>query len=363
MRGALCGALVFEGDAADLDEASRIVDAGDVELSPCHSVGGVGAMAGITSPSMPVCVLESSSGQTTFCALNEGIGKALRFGTTDEQTLKRLRWLRDVAMPVLDRGVGKTGPVDVTALQQEGLRRGDECHNRNVASSAALLLRLVRGIVAANSDTSLLAEVLDWATGNPHFFLPFSMASAKGVALSAQGFDGDPTVTAMAGNGVEFGIQVSGLGERWFCAPAPLTGVRCFEGYTIADAQAAMGDSFITEVIGLGAFSLSAAPAIGSFLGTDNSTGHAVVEEMRTICRATSTRFNNPFEDFAGAPIAIDVRRVVSSRTAPMVNNGVAHRLAGIGQIGAGLTRLPLEPFEKALALLDAGHLGSSTER
>lgn len=352
MRGALCGALLFEREAADIETAKAIIRAGDVELKPCHVAQGVGAMAGMTTPSMPICVLKNSQGATVFSALNEGLGRALRFGTTDDETLARLAWIRDTALPVLDRAMKVSGVIDVTELQAEGLRRGDECHNRNVATSAALLLRMAAGIVSQSPDTSESATVLDWASRNPHFFLPFSMAAAKGAALCANGIRGDPTVTAMSGNGVEFGIQVSALGDTWLCAPSPSSGVKCFDGFTVDDAQPAMGDSFITEVIGLGAFSLSAAPAISSFLGTDTSTGYAVVEEMRKICGGTSSRFLNAFEDFAGAPIGIDVTRVAETGIAPVVNNGVAHKRAGVGQVGAGLTRLPIEPFLAAAAAL-----------
>ena len=59
---------------------------------------------------------------------------------------------------------------------------------------------------------------------------------------------------------------------------------------------------------------------------------------------------------FRGAPIGIDVHAVRRSGVAPIINNGLCHRLQGRGRIGAGITRIPVEPFVAASdALLAAG--------
>lgn len=363
MRGAVLAALLFEGVAGDVDEAERSLDAGDLELIPCHHLGGVGAMAGVVSPSMAVVVTSGSSSTTTFSPVNEGLGRAMRFGTHDEPTIQRLRWLRDSLLPVLDRGVRSVSPIELTELQAEALRRGDECHNRNIAATAALLVRLAPGLIRSNSDAAASAEVLSWASANPHFFLPFSIAAAKAVASSAHGVAGSPIVTAIAANGVDVGIQVSGCGERWFRAAAPIGAVRCFDGFTVEDGQAMMGDSYIAETVGLGALSLSAAPAIGTFLGITADDGRRVVEEARSVCGGTSSRFLLAAQDFLGAPIGIDVYRVARSGAAPQVNTGVAHRRAGVGQIGAGVVRLPLAPFDDAAAFLDEQVIAGSAGR
>ena len=355
MRGALLGALVFEGEAPDLDVAARIVDSGEVEIRSCHSVGGVGAMAGIVTPQMPVVVVQADSGRLAFSPVNEGLGRALRFGSNQSDIIDRLRWLRDLVAPLLDRAIGSGPVINLTELQAEGLRRGDECHNRNVASTTALLIRLAPNLVRVAKKTEDAAYVLEQAAENPHFFLPFSMAAAKAVADSADGVPGSPIVTAMAANGRRFGIRVSGLAGCWFCAPSPVGNPRLFKGYRLEDVQPTMGDSFITETIGLGAFALTAAPAISSFIGGDAAKRHDVVASMRSICSATSSRFLVPEDDFQGTPVGIDVTRVARTGVAPAVNNGLAHREAGRGQVGAGLTYLPIEPFLEAAAVLAGG--------
>jgi hypothetical protein len=351
MRGALLGALVFEGQAADLAEAAAILDRGEVEIASCHDAAAVGAMAGIVTPRMPGVVVESD-GRTVYSPLNEGLGRALRFGSNDEATLARLRWLAGVAAPVLDQAIRDSEPIELGELVSEGLRRGDECHNRNVATSAMIVARLAAGIARAAPDADTAAALFSYAVGNRHFALPFSIAAGKAIADAAHGVPESPIVTAMAGNGRRFGIRVSGAGERWFLAPAPHGDARYFEGYTVADATPTMGDSMIAETAGYGAFALTAAPAITSFVGGTVERSRELVEEMRAICAGTSTRFLVPGDEFRGTPLGVDVHRVRQAGVAPIINNGLAHREPGRGQVGAGITRLPIEPFvEASLAL------------
>ena len=253
--------------------------------------------------------------------------------------------------PALDSALHSVGGLDVIALQAEGLRRGDECHNRNVASTAAVLTQLAGEIAADAPEPAIAAQVLRFIAGNPHFFLTFSMAAGKVVADAAHRAGAPGLVTAIAANGLEVGIRVSGV-DGWCTAPAPRGRPRLFEGYTAQDACPMLGDSFITETIGLGAFALVAAPAISSFIGADAREARELVTRMRTICARASTRFLIPGDDYAGTPLGIDVRRVDLTQTPPVVNNGFAHRLPGIGQVGAGITELPLKPFTAAAATL-----------
>lgn len=353
LRGALIGALMLEGEADSPEMAARILDQGDLELASCHDNGAVGAMAGVVTPSIPVVVMETGEGSRAFSPLNEGLGRALRFGSYDPQTLDRLRWMGAVAGPVLDAALGAVEGLDMVDLWAEGLRRGDECHNRNVASSAAVLARLAPSIVAA-ADRQDAVRVLSYVAANPHFFLAFSIAAGKAVSDVVHR-SGDPgVVTAMSSNGVSLGIRVSGAGDRWFLTDSVIGEPKLFEGYTPADASPVLGDSFIAETVGLGAFALSASPAIVSFVGGDPLTASATVEELRGICRGTSSRFLIPSEGFRGTPIGIDVHRVAATGIAPLANAGLAHREPGRGQVGACLLRLPLQPFAEAAAFLAA---------
>jgi hypothetical protein len=352
MRGAVLGALVLEGEADDVSQAAAILDGGGVELACAHDNGAVGAMAGIISPRIPVLVVEGSDGQRVCAPLNEGLGQALRFGSYSVAVLDRLRWLGEVAAPMLDGALCALDGIDIVALQAEGLRRGDECHNRNVASTAALLALLAPAIVRVAPSREVAAQLLEFLAGNPHFFLTFSMAAGKAVADAADRAGHPGLVTAIAANGIEIGIRVSGI-NGWLTAPAPTGRPRLFEGYSPADACPMLGDSFITETIGLGAFGLVAAPAISSFIGASPAEAERLLESMRRICLTSSSRFLIPAQNYAGTPLGIDAAKVARTAVAPVVNNGFAHRDPGVGQVGAGVTELPLAPFTAAAQALE----------
>jgi len=346
-RGAVLGALVLEREARDLAEAAELLDAGELTLSSAHDHGAVGAMAGIISPSIPVLAVQGADGHRVHAPLNEGLGQALRFGSNDGAVLDRLRWLGEVAAPVLHAAIVAIGGIDLAALQAEGLRRGDECHNRNVASTATLISILAPEIVRAAPDPETAAGVLAFMAGNPHTFLTFSMAAGKAIADAAHRAGRPGLVTAIAANGVQIGIRVSGV-DGWQLAPAPRGRPKLFDGYTADDACPMLGDSFITETIGIGAFALVAAPAISSFIGASPAEAERLVERMRTITLTASTRYLIPSLQYAGTPLGIDVELVTRRAIAPVVNNGFAHRDPGVGQVGAGVTELPLEPFVAA---------------
>lgn len=353
MRGALIGGLIFEGEAKDVAEAEGILDAGELELLPCHDAGALGAMAGVITPSMPV-VVAKSAGHTTFSPLNEGTGGAVRYGSYDDETLARLRWMATDMAGVLDDAIRATDPIELGGMVAEGLRRGDDCHNRLIATTASLIVRLAPALISSGRDRDAVAKTVAIMAGNGHFALPFAISAAKAMTLAAADISDSPVVTTMSGNGREFGIRVSGTGDRWFLCPSPIGEPKLIPGGKMEDVNPTMGDSMISETAGFGAFAMSAAPAIMSFVGGTVEQGVRMVEEMRRICSGTSSRFLIPAEEHRGSPIGINVHRVRETGIAPMINNGLSHRLPGHGRIGAGITRIPVEPFIEASRALEA---------
>lgn len=353
MRGAIIGGLLFEGEAKNIAEAEAIIESGEVDITPCHHAGALGAMAGIITPNMPVVVARSEQ-HTTFAPLNEGTDGAVRYGSYDDQTLARLRWMGTDMVRVLDEAVQATGPIDLVDLIAEGLRRGDECHNRLVATSGSLLVRLAPSFICSKRSEAA-EKAATFIARNSHFALPFAISMAKALALGAADVQDSPVVTAMAANGREFGIRVSGMGDRWFVAPSPIGDAKLVLGASMEDITPTMGDSMISEAAGFGAFAMTAAPAIMSFVGGNAAQAKVFVEEMRSICAGTSSRFLIPAEDYRGTPIGINVHKVRDTKIAPVINNGLAHRLPGRGRIGAGITRVPIAPFIAASKALTAG--------
>ena len=349
MRGAVVGAILYEGWADTPEAAEKLAGGGGVTFAPCHHFGAVGPMAGILSPSMPVVIVENAPGGTrAFATLNEGLGKVLRFGAYNTEVLDRLRWMNDTLAPALGQALRAHGPVDLKNLTAQGLQMGDECHNRNVASTS-LFARMMAPALVRTSPADVAASVLEFLEANNHFYLNLSMAASKATLDAAHGIAGSSVVIAMARNGVEVGVRMSGTGDAWFTAPAVVPDGLYFPGYSAADANPDLGDSAITETAGIGGFAMAAAPAIVRFVGGAAEEAIGYTKRMYTITLARNNDFGIPALGFAGTPTGIDARRVVDSGVQPVINTGIAHREAGVGQIGAGIAKAPLACFSEAL--------------
>jgi hypothetical protein len=353
MQGAIIGAILFEGWATDLEKARALAASGAVAFEPCHPHGAVGPMAGVISPSMPVWIVrDAAGGGVTFSNLNEGLGKVLRFGANNTEVTDRLKWMASVLRETLALTLAETGAIDLKPLMAQALHMGDEVHNRNAAATSLLLKRLAPAMLRSNASREDVAAVVGFIAGNDHFFLNISMAACKAMLDAARGVLGSSMVTAMARNGVDFGIQLAGMGDRWFTSPAPLVDGLYFPGYSIADAAPDLGDSAITETAGLGGFAMAAAPAIANFVGGTPEEAIANTVAMGHITLGQNSAFTLPATNFNGTPAGIDARRVVDTGLRPIINTGIAHREAGIGQIGAGITRAPLGCFTQAIVAL-----------
>jgi len=365
MRGAIIGACLYEGWADAPDAAEGLAASGAIELSPCHDHASVGPMAGIVSPSMPMWVLEDAEGHTSRSTLNEGLGKVLRYGAFGDAVTERLQWMERVLGPIMASGLRRHGPIDVRALIASMVAMGDEGHNRNRAGTSLLIRALAPDLVRTVEDADTgnragdVADVLAFVDANDHFMLNVVMGAAKLVADAGAGVGGSSVVVAMARNGTEFGIRVAGTGDRWFTAPAAVPAGLYLGGFGPDDANADIGDSAITETVGLGGFAMAGAPGIVQLVGGDVGDALGWTELMYELTLAEHPTWTLPTLGFRGVPFGIDVLRVVRTGVAPIVNTGIAGRVAGTGQVGAGLVRPPLECFTAALdalaALAEAG--------
>ncbi|PZG12575.1 hypothetical protein C1J01_32475 [Nonomuraea aridisoli] len=351
MRGALVGAMLLEGLAGDEHEAADRLAAGAVELRPCHEHAAVGPMAGVVSPSMWLFEVDDAEhGGTAYCSLNEGLGRVLRYGAYGPQVLERLRWMDEVLGPALAGALRRTGPIDLRALMAQALQMGDELHNRNRAATSLLLRVLAPALVETAAEHA--AAVLRFIDGNDHFFLNAGMAAAKVSADAARDEPGSSLVVAMARNGTDFGVQVSGLGGRWFTGPAGVPDGLYLGSYGPGDANPDIGDSTITETAGLGGFAMAAAPAIVRFVGGEVADAVRATRSMYEITLAEHPAYQIPALGFRGTPVGIDVTLVARTGLLPVVNTGIAGRVAGTGQVGAGLVEPPVEAFTSVLLTL-----------
>jgi hypothetical protein len=354
LRGALIGAVLYEGLAGDRDEASRLCP--KLQLSPCHHHRAVGPMAGVVGPSMPVAVIEDASGSgIAYATLNEGLGKVLRYGAFDAEVIERLRWMELVLAPTLNEAIVRHGPIDLQVLIAQALQMGDDGHNRNRAATSLLLRQIGAALLEGTAPLGDRAAVYRFIDGNDHFMLNLVMAAGKLAVDAATGVAGSSLVTAMARNGTEFGIRLSGTDDAWFTAPAPVVDGLFLGSYTADDANPDIGDSAITETVGLGGFAMAASPAIVGFVGGTAAGAIRRTLEMYEITLTEHPHYRVPILENRGTPTGIDATLVVRTGVVPQINTGIAGREAGVGMVGAGLVRAPIGCFVDALIALGAG--------
>ncbi|MGB7259182.1 MAG: DUF1116 domain-containing protein [Pseudolabrys sp.] len=351
MRGAVCGIAVFEGWAKDLQQAEAAAAGGEFAFHPNHHFGAVGPMTGMTTMSQPVFIVENKSfGNRAYCTVNEGLGKVMRFGGNDDEVLNRLRMIKTVLGPTLSAALKASGGIPLKSIIARGLAMGDEMHQRNVACSALFLREIAPFLAQTATDTKKLAETLSFIGKNDQFFLNIAMAMGKAMTDPANGIAGSSIVTAMCRNGTDFGVRVSGTGERWYTAPVEMPTGLYFPGYSEKDANPDMGDSAIVETVGLGGFAMATATAVAGFIGAGSASEAArFTKDMYEITIARNPDWTMPNLDYAGVPTGIDIRKVLQTGTAPVINTGIAHKQPGVGQVGAGIVRAPLACFERGL--------------
>jgi hypothetical protein len=349
MKGAMIGAMIYEGKAKDFDEAEKLGASGRFEFSPCHEHKTVGPMAGVVSASMPVFVLKNEEyGNYAYCTMNEGLGKVLRYGAYDPDTIEKLKWMEKVLYPTLKNALEFSGKIDLKNIIAQALHMGDEVHNRNRAGTSLFYRIIAPAIVQTCKKPKVTAKVLNFINGNDHFFLNLSMPAAKVTLDAARNIKNSSIVVAMTRNGTDFGLQLAGTGNSWFVDVALVPDALYFPGFTKDDANPDIGDSSITETVGLGGFAIAASPAIVQFVGGTANDAVNYTLAMYEIAFGENNMYQIPYLNFRGTPTGIDVTKVVEKGLTPFIDTGVAHKDPGIGQVGAGVLSAPMEPFIKA---------------
>jgi hypothetical protein len=354
MKGAVIGAIIYEGWANTQNEAEKLAESGGITFVPNHHHNAVGPMAGVISPTMPVYVVQDRKYENrTYSNLNEGIGKVLRYGAFSKEVIQRLTWMRDTLAPTLAstiQEIKKDKPgVGMKPIITQALTMGDDCHNRYNAATSLFLKEIAPYMMRAGLEKNTLVESFNFMAQNNFTLLNLGMASGKAITLAAHNIKYSTIVTVLTRNGTDAALWVSDLGNEWFTAPAPIPKGVWFPGFSEKDANPDLGDSAITETAGYGGFAMAAAPGIVSWVG--GSVAYAVenTQKMYEITYTKNRNFIIPFLDFQGTPTGIDIRKVVRTGITPTINTGIAHREAGIGQVGAGIVSFPLEIFKQAL--------------
>lgn len=346
-QGAIIGMVLYEGWAPDPDEARVMLEKGKIRLEPNHHHDAVGPMAGTISPTAPVWVVENRAfGNRAFCRQVEG---RQQFGEFSEDALDGLRQWRDVWAPTLREALQKMGGLELNPIIIQALQMGDELHNRHSASSSLFANKMAIAISDADIPKERALPTLHYLVGHNLIFLGLAMACGKAITDPASGIEYSTVVTAMARNGTEFGIRVSGLGDEWYSTQAPVVDGMYLPGYSAGDAGLDMGDSAIAETVGWGAFTLGGAPGILTLVGGTPEDALEYTREMRKITTSTHPTYRMPALGFAGTSVGIDVRKVVQTNISPIIDTAIAHKNPGYPIIGAGLVRAPIDCFKQAL--------------
>jgi len=349
-KGAMIGALLFEGKAKNPEEAEKLLKSGKIEFSPCHEHMCAAPMAGVISPSQLVYVIENQThGIKCYSNLNEGRGKVLRMGAYSEDVLEKLRWMEAVLGPTIKTALEAMGGIDVRAILAKALHSGDDGHNRLDTASLLWTTQLAPYIAKTAKNTDTAFEVIKFLGENALSILNPVMAGCKTMTAAGHNIEGSTIVTIMSRNGTDWGIKVSGLGDKWFTAPSPVVKALYFPGFTEKDACPDIGDSVITETAGIGGFAMATAPALVTFVGGEPRDAINTTLDMYEITEGEHKQFTIPFLDFRGTPTGVDIRKVVEKQITPRVNTGVAHKDPGVGQVGAGVVSAPMKCFEDAL--------------
>ena len=337
MQGAIMGAAVYEGMASTLEEAAKMAASGKIHFISNHSMHCVGPMTGMITRSMPLWVVRNKTfGNYAYSTFNEGIGKVMRFGANSTEVIDRLRWIQNDLGPAMKRALQESGPISLKLIISRALAMGDEMHQRNVAASSLLTRELAPYLANVVEDPAKRFKILSFLSTNDQFFLNLAMAAGKATMDPVRDIPHCSVVTAMSRNGTNFGIQVSALGDRWFQAPACMPVGLYFPGYSEADANPDMGDSAICETFGIG----------------NISSAMKYSRDMMEITVGENDAYVMPTMDFTGTGTGIDIRKVIETGILPVINTGMAHKKPGVGQVGAGVVKPPMECFEQALYAL-----------
>lgn len=350
LKGAVIGGLIYEGLAKDEEEARKLAASGEIKFDPCHHHNTVGPMAGVVTASMPVWILENKAfGNLSFCTLNEGLGKVLRYGAFSQEVIDRLNWMENVLAPVLKAALSLRGEIDLKSMIAQVVQMGDEGHNRNKAGTSLFIREIAPYIVMTDFSNEDKVAVLKFMHSNDHFFLNLTMPACKGALDPISDIPYSTIVSTMARNGTDFGIKVAGLRDRWFTAPAEIIDGLFFPGYDMEDANPDIGDSVITETSGIGGFAMATAPAIVQFVGGTPQDAIRYTTSMYEITEEENNAYKMPTMNFRGTPTGIDIQKVIATQILPIINTGIAHKDPGVGQVGAGIVRPPMKCFEDAL--------------
>ena len=354
MRGGMIGAALYEGLARTPEEAIAKAQSGEIEFDAAQNHGAMAGGVGSITASLPVMVIEDrSNGNVSTHFLMEGLGKTLVSGAYDDAVMDRLRWFRDSFGPLLDQAIRALGGIDLRQMMAEALTRGDELHNRNRAATSMFVNQLALGLVELSAPRDEQRKALRFLLDNGQFFVCAVLPATELMLRAARDIPNCSVLTAIGANGTDCGLQLSGTGRRWFTASGDVPRGVLQPNVDPADVAPGCGDSFLAECAGFGASVLPTAPALGPVIGASLADGLRYAEGAYRISLGEHPHYRIPALNFRGVPVGVDARKVVESKTLPVIDIMMVHRKPGLGLVGMGTVSPPIRCFEEAVTILD----------
>ena len=349
----LVSACRFEHWAETDEDAVKLIKSGKVKIMSALDTNTVGAGTGIITKSVAMFIIEDrATGKISanFPAEGPNQGGFCCWGLYSEEIANYLRRMRDEFFPVMRAVLKKMGGLAVKPILAESFQMGDENHTRQTASDLLFDKKILPELFKLEGfDRQQILDTLDYIVETPRFFHCIGQGASRSAMLSAVGTEYSTMVTAICGNGVEFGIKVAGLGDNeWFTAPAPMMKGRYTSSkFTEKDQLPWIGDSCVVECAGMGGLAAAASPIVCSLRGLKLKDAIHITREMEEICITHNPAFPVPNLDFDFLPVGIDIRKVLETGIAPEIHGGMFNYQGGL--IGAGSARVPMLCFEKAI--------------
>ena len=351
-RRGMVSACLFEGWAKTEEEALELIHSGKIKMISALDTNTVGAGTGIITKSVAMIVTKDrNSGKVAATFPAEGIvyqGGFCGWGLYSEGIAGNLRYMKDYLLPPMAAAARRMGGVPTKPILAESMAMGDENHTRQSAADLLFEHRIMLDMMQVDFPREQILASMKYIIETPRFFHCFGQGASRAAMLGNVGREYSTVVTAVCGNGVTFGIKLAALGDRWFTAPAPMMeGRYTSTKYTIDDQIPWCGDSCVVECAGLGGLAAAASPIVCNLRGMKLRDAIAQTREMEKICVKKNYNYPIPNLDFDFLPVGIDARKVLSTGIAPIVHGGMFNKEGGL--IGAGMARVPMECFEKAM--------------
>ena len=151
------------------------------------------------------------AGNRALCTFNEGLGKVLRYGATTPRCSSGCAGCREVLAPVLAAALARARRRSTCGARSPRRSRWATRATTATAPAPRCCSRAAARAAQLGAPSADAAAAARFIAGNDHFLLNLAMAAARPGRRGA-GVSGSSIVTAMARNGTDFGIRVSGTG-------------------------------------------------------------------------------------------------------------------------------------------------------